>query len=299
MSPEPDPYYVFIGPMKDALLGLVDAREAAQASSGGIPAATSAAMAELADEPKWTGTWGDEPLQQAHSIAGLRLAVAEDCIRSIGRLLDSDPPVIFAHMLIARSALELSARSWWLDELGIGHETRIARTMTERIYNFREQAKVPADVIDETGRTLAQRADDGISAIVDEAVRRGIHVNAARTVVGGHARPGSTQSVRSLIEVMAGDEIDVVVYRYFSAIEHGTSYGLVQSVEWQAAGPFEPQSVRLTSKASTVTWVLAGLVLGYGHAAEVQLEHRGWDRSTFTPLHKAAVELSVKHLPTE
>lgn len=292
-----DPYYEALEPTVGALQGMVDARRAHEAAP---PAADSPVMAELAAEADWVGGWADEPMGYSHSLATLRLTVAEDHIRSIGKLLASDPPSVFSHMILARSILELTARTWWVDEPAIGHKARVARAMTERVYNFRQQMDLPgADVIGDDGTSVQTRAQAKIGAIIGEAQARGIQVSPAGMRIADQERPGSTKAVQDYVLLVAGEDVGRQVYSIYSAIEHGTIYGLFQNVQPAGGGPLVQPGVQLVTDTENVSAVLAGVVLGYGHAADNFLQRRGVDRAEFTAHFVAAIASGGAQLPQD
>jgi hypothetical protein len=97
-----------IGPVRDALTRLLDASDELQRSLGSMPDANSRAMAELASEHQFKEAppWGDDPVHSAHNLAQLLLHGASDCARGAVRLLSSDETPVFAHVVLARGALE-------------------------------------------------------------------------------------------------------------------------------------------------------------------------------------------------
>lgn len=296
MSEVDDPFYRKIGPLRDALRAIVDAVEAAGETVGHIAAADSAAMAEVAQQGAYVGAWGDRPAEQAHSTSTLFMLLARDTARSACRLLDADPVVIYSHMVVARSCLEACARARWLDEPGIGIRRRIARTMTERIYSITEQGRIPG--LDESAPPDKQ-SETLIEALAGEAVRQGFDViKDRRSKAIGERRLGSTEAVQWLLSDI-GPDLGESVFRFYSAVDHGTIYALGQNLDpvsdQSELEPVELGQVVVDSRS--VELVLAAMILGYGRAADSYLSHRGWNVSTVRARWQEATAMVMRLFP--
>lgn len=233
-------------------------------------------MAEIAQQAVYAGDWGDRPAEQAQALATMHMLLARDTARSACRLLDSDPVVVYSHMILARSCLEASARARWIDEPGIGIRRRVARAMTERLYSIAEQGRIPG--VDQSG-PLNKRIQTRLDRILGEAERQGFTVRAAHRAKSiDEPRMGSTEVVRWLLADL-GPALGESVFRFYSAVDHGTVYALGESIDFDEVQnrlqPVEIGQVVVDSRSAQL--VLAAVVLGYGRAADTYLRHRGWD----------------------
>jgi hypothetical protein len=268
-----------IGPLRRALIALIDEGDALRKRWGSIPNPESRAMAEIASESQYEGAgpWGNEPVRQAHNLGQLLLVGANDTVRAACKLLEDDETPVFAHIVLARSALEHAGRAWWLLSPGASLRQRIARGYNERLYSLAEQSRLPVDL------ETKKRAHARISGILDEAERVGfrkVPAKRGRPSSLQETRPSSTELTRRLLKRGSDDELGKVVYSYFSAVAHGTTFGLAQSVGRDPANA--PPSLGITwgaifTSSQAVCSVLAGLVLGMERALGARNELFAWD----------------------
>lgn len=260
-------------PCREALLNLVRQAIVMRQSRSFLPEAASVGMAELNAEPGFAGTWGNEPVRQAHNCGTMLLLAAEDLIESACRLVAQEPLPVFGHMVLARAALEACGRAQHLFEPGLGVRLRIARGMNERLYSLAEQERLPADAGD------SERIAAGRRRILDEAERRGFaKLEKRKAPTLEEPRPRSTETVRSALGAGADPELGHVLFGYFSAVSHGTAYGLMQSIDVvQREQPLQPDTIgQLKTDSTGVNTVSAALILAYVEAVERKRKHFGW-----------------------
>jgi hypothetical protein len=109
------------------------------------PAAGSQAAAELAStESRADGSrWGEQVPRTAYAAANLLMTAVLDDLCSVQRLLGEPMPVIGVSV-VARSAIEIGHRVWWLMEPGIGARRRACRELVLSLTSAR-RAKQVAD----------------------------------------------------------------------------------------------------------------------------------------------------------
>jgi hypothetical protein len=104
------------------------------------PAAESRAMSEIAAEQALSerSEWSD-PLSVTHSNGALTLRAAADYVRGFAQVFSSDQRMpTWAHLVLARAALEASVISAWLNEPGVEPLERMKRGLVEQLYSSRE-----------------------------------------------------------------------------------------------------------------------------------------------------------------
>jgi len=104
------------------------------------PAAESRAMSEIAAEQALSARsdW-DDPLSVTHSNGALTLRAAADYVRGFAQVFTGDERMpVWAHLVLARAALEASVISAWLNEPGVGPLERMKRGLVEQLYSSRE-----------------------------------------------------------------------------------------------------------------------------------------------------------------
>lgn len=215
MSPA-DPFYEAISPARDALKKLADSMDSDPRLT---PDATSPGMREIASQPDFRGDWGDEPVEHAHTIGVWKRVLAVDCAHAMVRDLHDDPAPVFAHKVLGRAVIENAASAAWILEPGIGIRLRIARGRNERLYSARQVLRLQWLPDQERARS---------QGIVDTITRVGSDLGFSITSQGWleEDRPGFT----ALLRWMLGDDLGSTIANYYSAVTHGTQYGLASAV---------------------------------------------------------------------
>lgn len=266
-----------VAPVREGLAAFLEASATVGDPWGSLPDADSRAMAEIAEEKEFEGPdpWGADPVRQAHNLASLLLVGADDFARAICRLLSGEPTPIYAHIVLARAALEHAGRAWWLLRSGASVRLRIARGVNERLYGLSQQDFLPLEGPDK------KRADERKAALFAEAQRLGFRKVAKKSRVATleESRPTSTSLIRKLLADSEDAHVGTAVFNLFSAVAHGTTYGLTHSVTTDAPGM--PQTPGVTwgavyTSSADVCSVLTAVLLGLGTAYRCRNELFGW-----------------------
>lgn len=288
-----------VSPLRDALSRLLNASDELRDAWGSMPAADSRAMAEIAAEDRFSGAdpWGPEPITQAHNSGQLLLFAATDCARAAIRLLDSDPNPVYAHIVLARATLESAGRAWSLLDPTIGTRLRVARGVNERLFGLSEQGRFPLAQADK------ERARQRRTALFAEGERLGF-----RKVKRGRKMPptleeerlGQTALVRALLR--SGDDVELgrVVYGVYSAIAHGTLFGLTGSVTLDAPGAPKTPGVTwgaIYTSSGHVVSALTALALGVGKALDARNRLFGWKADSWDSAFLDAIRAAQSSLP--
>jgi hypothetical protein len=288
-----------IAPTREALSALLDAADRLIDKWGYLPAADSPAMAELAAEAQFTGgtAWGKDPIQAAHNLGHLLLFAVGDCARALVRVLSEEHSPVYAHVVLARASLEHASRAWWLFEPAIGLRLRVARGMNERIFGLSQQTRLPLTEQDRT------RASNRVNELLTEAARLGFD-----TVRGPsnrryleEIRPGQTKMIDKIFSSPDGnDSLGALVYGAFSAVAHGTTFGLTPSV--QADGPRAPRTPGLTwgavyTSSGDVVSVLTAVTLATEAAHRRRNELFGWASQSWEETAGLAIQTAKDSLP--
>jgi hypothetical protein len=289
-----------VGPVRDALARLLTVSNELRESRGSMADADSQAMHELAEEAKYAGDkpWGDKPVESAHAQGQWLLYAAMDCASGAVRLLSTDDTPVYAHMLLARGALEQAGRAWTLLDPAISVRLRVARGMNERIFGLSEAGRLPIPD-DEKRRARERRA-----ALYDIGRQLGFqkvrkHKRVPATL--DEERMGQTELVRALFRHGADPKLGGLLYGYFSAVAHGTSFGLSQSIKPVASDvPKLPGMTRgaIFTSSTGVVSVLTSMILGVGAAYRVRNEYLGWKSDEWNAAYLEGLRASKRAYPT-
>ena len=179
-------------------------------------------------------------IEWAHGTAGaIYIQSAGQLLSALTKLLSSEVE-LFAYQVVARSVVEYSAKAWWLVDAGASTDQRLARFYLDNLANLVEMAT--ADRLPEA--ELAKGIDD----LVKRAGKSGLNaILTKRGDVNGFeevTKIGSTTLVGRFFQAI-GYESGALWYRRFSAVIHGTPYGLLDFYQMRSAagsdyGSFEP-----------------------------------------------------------
>jgi hypothetical protein len=256
--------------------------EAAQAlTEPTMPGAHSPAMDERAAAMRIAGADFEESVHAAHSNASILRFAATDQLRQFAKMFRSAPVPVYAHLSVARSALESSALSYWLSIHSLDAVARVQRYEAVRLNNGLqlERSKIPE--FREHGKSL-------LAKVRAEGATRGWKViaNNSRVVVGEQQLP----SIGSLIsDLLAGDDeklrsLGENTWWFLCGVSHATNYALTQSVEIAnpSASPLEPTRVSIFTSSRSV--ILQSLVIGRAFRSLIE-EHAalfGWQHAEWT-----------------
>jgi hypothetical protein len=289
-----------IGPVRDALAALLQAGDELRDKWGWLPAPESPAMAELADAAQLEANspWGD-PVQDAHNLGQLLLFAMGDCVDALVAVLSREVRTpVYAHAVLARAALEHAGRASWLFEPAIGFRLRVARGMNDRIFGLSQQARLPLSEQDlargskRLEELLAEAARLGFQTVLDR--RTGVRYLEER-------RPSQTQLVTNLLSGDGDASLGAFIYGFFSAVAHGTTFGLTQSVR-AASNPAGAPGVQwgaVYTDSLSVVHVLAAVILGTREALGRRNALFGWKSPSWNASAADALRAVTRSLPSK
>jgi hypothetical protein len=214
----------WIAPHLDGIRSLTAAIDAARDRHGALPTARSQAMTEVAEEQGYrTRSNWEQPLTDTHMLGGMTLQAAADYVRGLAELFDSAHPPIYAHLTLARGALEASVVSSWLSEPGITAVERIKRGLCEFLYSAREVNELNLGA-------------DGAAKVtwwngVAHSFGWEVAGSRGRPTVDATRRPRIGDEVTRLVGRDGDARIGDVLYSRFSAIDHVTWFGLMSALD--------------------------------------------------------------------
>lgn len=274
-----------VEPLRAALQAVLDAWDGVRERRGQMPHVDSIAMRELSVEAEYAGGWGRRPIEATHNWAGMLLAGAENQFRTLIRIVVGEPS-LFGPQTLARSGIEMAGRSKWFSDPAIGVRRRLARYETERLYNAYEMRRF-GDGHDKKSAHISKE----ITAAAEEMGFELLSGRKFRHTCIEEPRPGGNRIFREVLD--EGDLADGVghtLFSYLSAVDHGTIYGLLESIEAvdpTPAGLRESAWLRMT--ASNTNQLLAAATLVFIRAAGPFAELFGWrDDAWSSEAHAAA-----------
>jgi hypothetical protein len=268
-----------LAPVMDMLTQL--AESALVLTEPTMPGAHSLAVDEQAAAMRIAGADFHESVHAAHSNASILRFAATDQVRQFAKMFRSPPVPVYAHLSVARSALESSALSYWLSIRNLDVTARVQRYEAVRLNNGLqlERSKIPK---------LKQHGKPLIAKVRAEGATRGWKViaNNSRVVVGDQQLP----SIGSLIsDLLAGDDdklrsLGENMWWFLCGASHATNYALMQSVQIAnpSASPLEPTRVSIFTSSRSV--ILQSLVIGRAFRSLIE-EHAalfGWQHTEWT-----------------
>jgi hypothetical protein len=219
------------------------------------PEGGSIAARQLAEQTAFAGDWANQPVQDALSTADIRLLAAADFLESIARLI-LDPPQPFGPAPVARAAMECSSRAWWLFDPQANAKERILRGMIDRFVSVGEVSRVGIEAIDEQVQEAKRLTEEGAAAQGWEVrwTRRGGLQSIAEV---------DTPSAMGLLREQMGDP-GPTIYRWLSAVSHGTLYGLANVTEEVGKADKEGTSyIQPVARPGTIATWAGGAALSF------------------------------------
>ena len=140
------------------------------------------------------GPWGNFPVRTAYAAAAFLLDAVLQCLRAMSGALAVEATPYVTNCL-ARSALEAGSQAWWLLELGIGAQRRVARLLLIRAGSARrlqETATILCLVAGDYGETVEAVRQYGADLGLDLVSADG----GKRWVCGVDELPGYTARAR-------------------------------------------------------------------------------------------------------
>ena len=211
-----DPFYEAIAAVRDAVQTLI---EPVDLESSPLPNADSPGMREISQQSEYVGEWGAEPVEHTHFLGVWKRALAVDCAQAMIRDLHEDPAPVFAYKVLSRAVLENAASAAWLLEPGIGIRARIARGRNERLYSAHQILRL---------KWLPEERRRNSEEIIERITRVGGQLGFAITKNKflEEDRPRFTALLRWIL----GDDLGATIANYYSAVAHGTQYGLASAI---------------------------------------------------------------------
>lgn len=264
------------------------------------PDAESLAMGEVHDDADYGGRSGlDNPFTVINMLGDLTLTAATDHVRAFGEVFRGSPDVdkvpMYAHLVIARAALEACVVSAWLNEPGIARDERLRRGLSEFIYSAVEEQRVRYQ------RGGWARTRDWIEhvtklgwTVTDWEGNEWRRDTQGTPRIAGVMRPGIAGGVRDLLVNDDASKIGKLEWSRLSAVSHATWWGLRwgmgldQGVANPATGLL---SVPVGTTASGVLLQAVCILKALRRAADTRFELMGWS----SPGWADAVRASIEH----
>jgi hypothetical protein len=299
-SVSPAAFREWIAPHVEGIRALTVAIEAVRDRHGALPAATSQAMTEVAEEQGYRrrSNW-EQPLTDTHMLAGMALQAGTDYVRGLAELFDSAHPPVYCHLALARGALEASVVSAWLSEPGITTLERIKRGLCEFLYSAPEVKEL-------------NLGSDGAAKVTwwnDVAQSFGWEVagGRGRPTIDGTRRPRIGDEVTRLTEADADARLGDLLYSHFSAVDHVTWFGLMSALDIGAAERDEragTANVPVTVDGGRVATYVYYVVRALRAAAQTRFTTFGWADADWSfatervgKLEEALLRIAVQNRP--
>lgn len=229
----------------------------------------------LADE------WGDQPARDAHLAALPAVLSVLDHLDSMSTLFRSPGGITTSHT-IARAALDIAIRPWYLLEPGIGGRERVRRYMNLRLQSLKEQSQ-----LDQSSKgNIRGHSEERMERIIRSARKHGFDVRRP-----GHrynpphlgAEIPKTTKLASKIVSEENPSLGALFWRLGSAVAHGHQHGFALFFGG-ADQPAEPTSDAV-GKHMQVSAKDTALMCGGAPLAAISMLRRlyaqcGWETDT-------------------
>jgi hypothetical protein len=294
-----DEFRKALRPMVEATRNLTDAMTTMR-SERTQPDTESLAMREIQDDASYGARSGlDDPFTVIHSLGGLALLAATDHVRAYGDAFgeNSNGAKIstYAHLVVARAALEASVVSAWLNEPGVARDERMKRGLSEFIYSAVEQQRVryqPGGWA--RAREWIEHATNLGWAVTDWGGDTWGRDSRGDPQVDGVMRPGIPVGVRDLLVGDEASKIGKLEWSRLSAVSHATWFGLTWAMGFDEAVRNPLSGLATVPVGTTTSGVMLQAVCilkALRRAAETRFELMGWRSDAWTE----AVRGSVAH----
>ncbi|HEX6758873.1 MAG TPA: hypothetical protein VF086_10775 [Propionibacteriaceae bacterium] len=243
---------------------------------GYIAAASSRAMAEIAAEARFASEAWPEPAHNAHTMVGMLNRAGVDHAASFAHLFSSAPIPVYAHLVIARAAMEAFAWAYWLGDPNIGVELRIKRSKVWQLADAQQLRRLRMDELVMRSKRLKAR------------VRRGapkgwtIVCNDKTISVDGETKPTTTQAISAVLRIDPKASLTGggPLWGYLSGVVHASQYALISSMEPDTAaeeielGPYLAATV---TGSDRVHFIAANICRAAINACDAEVSLLGWD----------------------
>jgi hypothetical protein len=217
------------------------------------------------------GLWGEPPVRTAYALANAGITAVLDQLSALEILTQPVAPAL-ATTVVARSAIEIGSGVWWLMEPRIGARPRVARCGAEEMESALRANQAATKL---GGGPDLQEYLDQETRVRARLTGLGLAVTGGgfSPSVDGEKRPDATTLTTDCLGQIL-DHGSVVVYNVYSAITHGTLYGLMQHF---VEDPTDPTKLTWTSSLpvmeASVQVALVACLLSVDRIIEVM----GWD----------------------
>jgi hypothetical protein len=170
-------------------------------------------------------------VESLYASARLSLVAVADQALSLARLVSEPEPGPFGSYgveAVARSAVEIAARAWWLLEFGAPTRDRVGRMMADQLFSAYEAERMADRMVWTQGVAGMSPTSAEIRSKCDELGLSYDKEQRAPTVAG-QTRPGSTPLVERLMRGTIYEPSHPMVYLLTSATTHGTHYALMRA----------------------------------------------------------------------
>jgi hypothetical protein len=165
------------------------------------------------------GPWGEEPTWTYLSLVGLTLGVAADHLVGLVQLLK--PPLLrHAPTAVGRASIECSAKAYWFLDPTLSLRQRVARGLDEQVRSA-EEARGTIPFFGEEHGINFDQTDEQLAEVrrVLDLPPRAAHVTT--TALVGQVLEQHTSS----------NDGGRGLYKYFSALAHGTLYAMLERLQ--------------------------------------------------------------------
>ncbi|MFP5579821.1 MAG: hypothetical protein ACLGIZ_16540 [Acidimicrobiia bacterium] len=284
---DPGRYRELLNPLLDAVGELVKAVHAAVEDGGVLPGPDAPVLSDIEAESGFSvDGLAPRPVDDAVVLASASIGAGAYHTQALCTLFAADPPVIYTDRVVARAALESSARGWWI-AAPINAAERVRRVLNERLHDMSEQLRTAA----------AMRLDDESLLATLDGRRHSLHQAGVDLGLGaagrnprtgdlwvGDQRPGPSAILARFGDALAGagyvgPRQGEVLQSVYSAYVHATPWALRAPAadDLVAAEPVlgvrrPALTATVGDTASRLGTVAAGLVF----AAAVHFRWMGW-----------------------
>jgi hypothetical protein len=231
---EADVFVERMAPTVEALQAFTKAVNDVAPRHANVPAPDSQAMRELAaeDDYRSRSSW-QNPITDTHMFGEMTLRAACDYVRSFATALTAERPPLYGHLVLARSALESSVVSAWLNEPDIAYVERVKRGLCERLYSANEIKNL--ELTPGAAEEVTQLEADATSFGWKSHFGRG-----GKPEVDKTKRPSVGNGITRLLVEDSQARIGRLLWSRLSAVTHVTWWGLQWALMLPEGGPSGP-----------------------------------------------------------
>jgi hypothetical protein len=286
-----DAFRDWMAPKVAAIRELTAAIEGVAERHSALPNPNSRAMGDISDEQNYRSrsSW-EQPVADAHAFGAMTLRAATDYVRGFAELFDSQQPPIYAHLAVARSALESAVVSWWLSDPSISLLERMKRTLCELLYSAAEVNELFGDKAARLGITDSEARIRQWKSVA-ESFGWSVNLSRTRPIIDGTKRPRVSDGIVTVSRSGADSEIGNLLFSRLSAVTHVTWFGLQSAIDFVGVGPDDRSgltTVPIGTDGSQVSAVAFYVVRLLRNAADTRFTYMGWSDEPWQAAVRAA-----------